>query len=78
MRNTRSSVGGVASRVRDAMAERGITGVELAKRLGVTQPYMSRRLTGAVEFRASELESVARALGVPLTRLLPEDGEAAA
>lgn len=78
MRNTHPPTGGVVPRVRGAMAERGVTGVELAKRLGVTQPWMSRRLTGAVEFRASELESVARALDVPLTRLLPEGGEAAA
>jgi transcriptional regulator with XRE-family HTH domain len=53
------------------MAERRVSGAELARRLNVKQPYISRRLTGEVEFRLSDLQDIAAALGVPVTQLLP-------
>ena len=73
MENVESPPPTIAERVRGAMAERRITGAELARRLEVTQPYMSRRLTGEVEFRYSDLERIAEALDVPLSRLLPAE-----
>jgi predicted transcriptional regulator len=62
----------VTERVREALAELGVSGAELARRVGVKQPYMARRLGGDVQWRVAELHDVAKALGVPVTRFLPE------
>lgn len=67
----------VADLVRGVMAERRVSGVALAARLGVTQPYLSRRLTGEVEFRAGELERIAAELGVPVSRFFADEVRAA-
>lgn len=67
MEHTRSA----ADLVRHALRMQGMSGAELARRLGVTQPYLSRRLTGGVDFRVAELEQVAAVLGMPVADLLP-------
>jgi len=36
-------------------------------RLGWTQPYMSRRLTGEIPFDVADLEAIADLLGIPAT-----------
>ena len=54
------------------MNEREISGVQLARRLGITQAYLSRRLTGEVEFRISELQAIADELGVPVTQFVSD------
>lgn len=71
MQNTDSPAETVVERIKAVMAERQITGVELARRLGFTQAYISRRLTGEVDFRMAELTAVAEALGVPLSQFIP-------
>jgi transcriptional regulator with XRE-family HTH domain len=53
------------------MARTGVTGGELAEKLGMTQRSMSRRLTGDATFRDAELVEIAAVLGVPVTQLLP-------
>jgi predicted transcriptional regulator len=60
----------VTAKVRATIAELGISGVELSRRLGVTQSYMARRLSGDVPWRVGELDAVAQALGVPVTQFL--------
>lgn len=63
----------VTERVRAVLAEVGVSGAELARRMGVTQPYIARRLTGNVPWRVADLHSAAAVLGVPLTRFLPDE-----
>jgi transcriptional regulator with XRE-family HTH domain len=63
------------------MTRQGISQRELARRLGWSQPYAWRRLSvhenADVEFTPSELEAIADALGVPVTRFLPSATEPA-
>lgn len=54
----------------------GISMRELARRVGMSQQYFWRRASTAeradLEFTPSELERVAKALGVPVSRFLRE------
>lgn len=77
MENTESRAETVADRVRAVMTEKKISGVALANLLGMTQPYLSRRLTGEVDFRIGELERIADKLGVPVAQFLPAPVRAA-
>ena len=63
----------VAERIREVLAEREVSGAELARRLGVTQSYMARRLLGKYPFAVPELVRVAGILDVPVTRFLPDE-----
>jgi transcriptional regulator with XRE-family HTH domain len=55
------------------MARHGHTQVSLAKKLGVTQQMLSRRLSGHVDFGITELHAIANVLGVPLANLIDTD-----
>ena len=44
--------------------------VLLARRIGATQPYMSRRLTGEIAFDVDDLDRIAGVLGVKPSDLL--------
>lgn len=50
-----------------------MSGVQLAKQIGKSQPYFSRRLNGAVAFDLDDLEAIARVLDVDITDLIPKD-----
>jgi len=54
---------------------RGISMRKLARDLDMSQQYLWRRLSTAdradLEFTPSELERIARVLGVPVKRLIP-------
>lgn len=66
-----------AGEIRAELARQQMSGSELARRLGMTQPYLSRRLTGEVDFRIGELERIAEVLGVPVAQLFPSAASAA-
>jgi transcriptional regulator with XRE-family HTH domain len=68
----------IAERVRAQMTEKSISGVRLAKQMGTTQQYLSRRLTGEVDFRSADLERIAEILDVPVSIFLRGDTEAVA
>ena len=53
------------------MARRKITGRELARRLGVSSPWVSYRLTGTQPIDLNDLERIAGVLGVTIIDLLP-------
>lgn len=53
------------------MIRQGLTQEDLAERLGRSQQWVSRRITGRTPVDAADVEQIAAALGVPLTRLLP-------
>ena len=64
----------LAAAVRAEIAREGRRPGELAKHLGVTPAYVSRRMRGHVEWSGSELHRIAEWLDVPVSRL---HGEAA-
>lgn len=66
----------VAHEVRSEMLSQGVSQRQLAAHLGLSQPQVTKRLNGQIEFRPSELEAAADLMQVPVTRFLP--GEVAA
>jgi len=61
----------VARRVRQVLAEVGVSAAEVARQSDWTQAYMARRMSGAVPFSAADLILIAIMLDVAPTRLLP-------
>jgi transcriptional regulator with XRE-family HTH domain len=62
----------VSARVREELKTQDVSFRELARRMGVSIAYVSRRLSDEpdVHFRIDELEKVANALGVPVQRFV--------
>lgn len=58
----------VAAEVRAQMARAHLSQNALATNLGVSQPYVSRRIAGQVPFDVADLVKIADMLGVPLAR----------
>ena len=58
--------------VRAEMARAGVSQIDLAERVGLSQSGLSKRLRGVVPFDVNELDSIATALGVPVVSLLPQ------
>jgi len=58
----------VAAEVRAEMARRQLSGVRAARRLGWTQNYISRRLSGTVPFDVADLLAIAQLLEVPAAK----------
>lgn len=54
----------VARRLRGELAQLHISASEAARRLGFTQAFLSRRLTGRVPFHVDELELICTTLGL--------------
>ncbi len=61
----------VAAQLRSELARHQVSGVELAGRLGVSQPYVSRRLSGNVPLDLDDLQRIAGVLGVTVGDLVP-------
>src|SRR5690554_4433352 len=61
----------VAEEIRAMLARRRVSGRELARRLGVSSPWVSNRLTGHLEIGLDELQRIADALEVEVADLLP-------
>lgn len=60
----------VAAQIRRLLDERGWSGRELARRSGLPQPSIARKLAGERAFDLDELPPVCAALGVDVTDLL--------
>ena len=58
--------------VRAEMARAGVSQIDLAERVGLSQSGLSKRLRGVVPFDVNELDAIATALGVPAVSLLPQ------
>ncbi|MDG4791881.1 helix-turn-helix transcriptional regulator [Micromonospora sp. WMMD1102] len=69
-----------AAEVRAEMGRQRISAAALARALGVSDMYLSRRLSGddPIPFDLSEIERIAEALGVPVGNFLPSLTRAAA
>jgi transcriptional regulator with XRE-family HTH domain len=71
MRNpTRSAI---ATEVSVAALRAGASQNAIASHLGISQAAFSRRMTGDVDFRVSELRAISAFLNVPLEQLLVEE-----
>lgn len=57
--------------IRVLLARRMMSAAELARRTGITQSTMSRRMTGETAFDLDDLEVIASVLEVDVTELLP-------
>lgn len=64
------SRGRIAGNVRAEVARQQLEQERIALALGQNQQYVSRRITGAVPWRADELEVVANVLGVHVAELV--------
>ena len=65
----------IAANVRVEVARQHKTQAQLAHKLGITQPAMSRRMLGHVPFTGDELATIAAELDIPISILI--DTEAA-
>jgi transcriptional regulator with XRE-family HTH domain len=65
----------VAGVVRAELARRRMSGSQAAERLGWTQPYISRRLTGRIPFDIEDLAQLSGLLGVEIIDFLPAPGK---
>lgn len=64
----------ITKRIKALLALRGETTIELARRLGISQPTLSYRLTGRRRYSGlCSLERIAAALGVPVPTLTEGD-----
>ena len=62
----------VAAEVRALLGRQDKSQRWLSEQTGIGAPGLSRRLKGERDFNLDELSSIATALGVPLSALLPE------
>jgi len=63
----------VRALVRAHIRRAGVSQRWIGEQLGLSQPQVSQRIHGHVEWRNSELEALARALDVPVSDFLPTD-----
>lgn len=71
----------IGQNVQAELVRLGLDQYKLAEMLGISQPQVSRRVTGQIGFEAAELVRIAEALNVPVARLvevLPQPAEAGA
>jgi transcriptional regulator with XRE-family HTH domain len=64
--------------IQDLLDQQGISQSELARRVGWDRMKVQRRMTGGAELTVAELEQIARALDVPVTRFLTDSAAGAA
>lgn len=62
---------GTAEEIRVLLARRRISAAELARRAGMKQSTLARRMTGEIAFDLDDLEVIADVLGVTILDLLP-------
>jgi transcriptional regulator with XRE-family HTH domain len=60
-----------AEEIRVLLARRRMSAAELARRTGMKQSTMARRMTGETAFDLDDLEAIANVLGVAVIDLLP-------
>ncbi|MFC7450503.1 helix-turn-helix domain-containing protein [Rhodococcus daqingensis] len=66
---------GSTDAIRRRMRTAGVTQRQLAKAIGISRSTMRRRLNGEREMRAADVLKIARFLEVPLTDLIPDEGQ---
>jgi len=61
----------VATVVRVELAKRRMSAAELARRAGMKQQRLARRMTGNTAFDVDDLAAIAKVLDIPMAALLP-------
>lgn len=61
----------VAEEIRVILARKRMSGAELARRTGIKQSTISRRMTGETAFDMDDLEIIAEVLEVDVADLMP-------
>ncbi len=56
----------IALKIRKLLRQNGMTQVELATRLGVTPPQVSKLLSGKINFELKTLVGIQHAIGAPI------------
>jgi DNA-binding Xre family transcriptional regulator len=67
--------GMATNRIRQLRLERGLSLTDLANELGISESHLSRVEAGTRGLHLSRMEGLARALGVPLTEILPAQAQ---
>jgi len=62
----------IAANVRAESSRRGISSLQLAAHLDLSQPAISRRMWGHVAFTGAELQAIAELLEMPIASLYGE------
>lgn len=65
----------VAEEIRALLGRRKMSATQLAKLMGVSQPYVWRRMTSETAFDLDDLQRIATILGAEVTDLLPRPSE---
>lgn len=65
----------IAEEIRALMGRRKVGVSELARRIGVSQPYLSRRLSGEVAIDVDDLARIAAELSVDVIALFPRSSQ---
>lgn len=71
---TKTLAESVPEQVRATLAIKRIRAAELARRLSVSQAWLSRRLSGETAISTEDLDRIAQALNVPVETFLPMPG----
>src|SRR5438128_9548020 len=58
----------IAEELRVMLVRRRISAAELARQIGVTQPYLWRRMAGEIAFDVDDLDAIAEVLRVKIER----------
>jgi transcriptional regulator with XRE-family HTH domain len=58
----------VAAEIRAEMARQRVSHADVAAKLGVSRPWLSRRLSGDTSMSVDDVAKIAEALGVPLAQ----------
>jgi transcriptional regulator with XRE-family HTH domain len=64
----------VTEAVRRQMSRQGVSGLELARRIGISQNYIAKRLRHEASFTFNDVENIATALRIPIADLVPGRG----
>lgn len=68
----------VAGEIRAELARQRVTQTELVRRLGVSRPWLVRRLSGETPLSMTDVATIAELLEVPVTQLVaPVDNNTA-
>lgn len=68
----------VTEALRGYMSRQGVSGLELAKRIGISQNYIAKRLRHEASFTFNDVENIATALQIPIADLVQGRGTAEA
>lgn len=71
MPRTQTLADAISAEIRAEMGRQKRSGRAVAEAMGVSHMYLSRRLNGQTPFDTADLERLAAALDVPVSKLLP-------